>query len=111
MNNKMIGIASVFALTCFLLVLRHWFLSIGRPNRSRHDSTNKTQHGGFERNARAVEDDARLLCSRDIEAGSPNSAGGATRAAVAPHEGMSPMRFSAGRGGLTRRDNKGNVIQ
>jgi hypothetical protein len=36
MSNQMIGIAGVFALTLFLLLLRHCLLLLGRPNRSRH---------------------------------------------------------------------------
>ncbi len=36
MNNEMIGIAGVFALTLFLFLLRHFYLSIGRRDKSRH---------------------------------------------------------------------------
>ena len=36
MNNQTIGIAGVFVFTFFLFVLRHFFLSIGRTNKSRH---------------------------------------------------------------------------
>jgi hypothetical protein len=35
-SNQLIGIAGVFALTFFLFVLRHFYLSIGRTNKSRH---------------------------------------------------------------------------
>jgi hypothetical protein len=35
MNNQMIGIATVFALTVSLFALRHLLLSLGRPNRNR----------------------------------------------------------------------------
>jgi hypothetical protein len=35
MRNQMIGIAGVFALTFFLVALRHFFLSLGRANKGR----------------------------------------------------------------------------
>jgi hypothetical protein len=36
MNNQVIGIAGMFALTFVLFVILHCFLSLGRPNRRRY---------------------------------------------------------------------------
>ena len=36
MNNEAIGIGCVFALTFFLFLLRHLYLSIGQRDKSRH---------------------------------------------------------------------------
>lgn len=97
MNKQMIGIASVFALTFFLLVLRHCFLALGRPNRSRYVNPTAPR-GNLEMNTKAVEDDSWLLCSTDDDAGSPNRVDNATRAAPAPRDrGRTLLRFIAGR--------------
>jgi hypothetical protein len=84
MNNQMIGIAGVFAVTFFLLVLRHCFLSPGRARRSRH--VNPTRPRGHDESNKAVEDDSWLLWSSHNEAGSPNRDDEATRAAPAPRD-------------------------
>ncbi|MEK6406725.1 MAG: hypothetical protein AABN34_07165 [Acidobacteriota bacterium] len=70
MNNEMIGIAGVFALTFFLLVLRHCLASMGRARRSRH--VNASRPRGHDESKKSEEDDSWLLGSSDNEAGSPN---------------------------------------
>lgn len=70
MNNQMIGITGVFALTFLLLVLRHCFLSLGRTNRSRYVNPT-TPRRDHESKTESAEDDAWLLWSpeRDERAG------------------------------------------
>jgi hypothetical protein len=97
MNNQMIGITGVFALTFFLFVLRHFFLSLGRANKSRYVNPTAPR-GTFELNRKAVEDDSWLLWSPDNEAGSPSRVDETTRAARAPRDkGTTPLRFITGR--------------
>jgi hypothetical protein len=64
MNNQLIGIAGVFALTFILLVLRHWFLSLGRPSRRRYVAP-MALPGRHESNTKTVEDDSWLLWTPD----------------------------------------------
>ena len=85
MNNQTIGIAGVFALTFFLLVLRHCIHSLGRPNKKRNVNRT-TSCGNFELNTKAVDDDSWLLWSPDAEAGAPNRVDEARSAAQAPRD-------------------------
>jgi hypothetical protein len=97
MSNEIIGIVGVFAFTFFLFVLRHFYLSIGRTNKSRH-VTPTTPPGHYELSTKAVEDDSWLLWSPDNEAGSPNRVDEATKAAREPRdEGRTLLRLIAGR--------------
>ena len=59
MNNQMIGIGGVFALTFVLFVLLHRFLSLGRPNRRRYVKP-MTLHRGHESSTKSTEDNAWL---------------------------------------------------
>jgi hypothetical protein len=68
-SNQLIGIAGVFALTFFLLVLRHCFLLLGRANKSRYVNPT-TPRENFALNTKSVEDDSWLLWLPDNEAGS-----------------------------------------
>lgn len=79
MNNQLIGIAGVFALTFFLFLLRHCFLSLGRPNRRRYVNPTAPS-GNLELNSKAVEDDSWLIWQPDTEAGALNRHDEATRA-------------------------------
>jgi len=97
MNNQMIGITGVFALTFFLLLLRHCFLSRGRANRSRYVNRT-TSPGTFELNTKAVEDASWLLWSPEGDAGSPNRVDDAPRATPEPQdEGRPLLRLITGR--------------
>ena len=66
MNNQMIGIAGVFAVTLFLLVLRHCFLSLGRARRSRHVNPTAPRRD-HEPNLKSADDDAWLLWSPELD--------------------------------------------
>jgi hypothetical protein len=74
MSNQLIGIAGVFALTFFLFVIRHWFLSLGRANRSRYVNPT-TPRRDRESDITSADDNAWLLWSpeRDAQAGPPRS--------------------------------------
>jgi hypothetical protein len=63
-NNESIGIGSVFVLTLFLFLLRHFYLSIGRREKSRQ-VTPTTLGRNQKLNKRAAEDDAWLLWTPD----------------------------------------------
>jgi len=92
MTNEMIGIASVFAFTFFLLMLRHCLLSLGRARRSRH--LIPTRPRGHDESNKAVADDSWLFWSSDNEAGSRDSVDEAAKAAHAPGERRRPaLRF------------------
>jgi len=97
MNNQMIGITGVFALTFFLLLLRHCFLLLGRANRNRHVNRT-TSRETFELNTKAVEDDSWLLWSPEADAGSPNRVDDPPRAAPEPQDKGRPLlRLITGR--------------
>ncbi len=85
MNNQTIGIAGVFALTFFLLLLRHCLLSLGRANRNRYVNR-MTSRETSELNTKAVEDDSWLLWSPEAEAGSRNRVDDAPRATPEPQD-------------------------
>lgn len=85
MSNEIIGIGDVFAFTFLLFVLRHFYLSIGRTNKSRYANPT-TPPGHYELTTKVVEDDSWLLWSPDTEAGSTNRVDEATRAARAPRD-------------------------
>lgn len=85
MNNQTIGIAGVFALTFFLLALRHCIHLLGQPNRRRHVNPT-TLSGNFEVHPKPVEDDSWLLWSPDTEGGVPNRGDETTSAAPAPRD-------------------------
>jgi hypothetical protein len=72
MNNEMIGIIGVFALTLFLFVLRHLYLSFGRANRSGRTAP-ATFRRDHELNIGSDDDDGWLLWSpeRDAQSGPP----------------------------------------
>jgi len=59
----MIGITGVFALTFFLLVLLHWFLSLGRPKRGRFLRPTAPR-GTFQLKTKAVEDESPNVSQR-----------------------------------------------
>jgi hypothetical protein len=97
MNNQMIAIASVFALTFFLLALRHLLLSVGQSHRIRY--VNPALHRvSAESNPNDIEDDSWPFWSSDSETSSANRAGEATGASRAPrHKERPPMRVISGR--------------
>lgn len=72
MNNQMIGIAGVFAFTLFLFLLRHFYLSLGRPKKRRY-VTPTALPGNHEMHKKAARDDAWLLWTKD-----PDKQGGSS---------------------------------
>lgn len=67
MENQMIGVASVFAMTFFLFVLRHCLLSLGRPKRSGYVNPT-TLRRDYESNIESADDHAWLLWSPELDA-------------------------------------------
>jgi hypothetical protein len=64
-NNDVIGIGGVFALTGFLFLLRHFFLSIGREKSRR--VTPASPRANTESNRHSAADDGWLLWTPDHE--------------------------------------------
>ena len=64
MSNQMIGITGVFALTLFLLILRHCFLALGRVKRS-GNVTLTLPRASYEFDTKTGEDDSWLLWTSD----------------------------------------------
>jgi hypothetical protein len=64
MNNQMIGIAGVFAFTLFLFLLRHFYLSLGRPKKRRY-VTPTALPGNHEMHKKTASDDDWLLWTED----------------------------------------------
>jgi hypothetical protein len=65
MNNGVIGTISIFAFTCVLFALRHFYLSIGRPKKSVYFTPKPRRNP--ELNDGAVTDDAWLLWTEELE--------------------------------------------
>lgn len=76
--NQVIGIAGVFALTLFLLVLRHYFLSLGRVKRGGYVNPTAPSRN-FELKRKAVEDDSWLLWTPDPDPRAGSSKRGGNR--------------------------------
>jgi hypothetical protein len=74
MGNEIIGFGGSFALTFFLLLLRHLYLSLGRSNKSRYVAPTALS-ATRELNKKAAGDDARFLWTADLDGqgGSPSS--------------------------------------
>ena len=68
MNNEAIGIGCVFALTFFLFLLRHLYLSIGQRDRSRQVTAASPPPPANEKsNSGSGTDDAWLLWTPSLE--------------------------------------------
>lgn len=67
MNNEMIGIAGVFALTLFLFLLRHFYLSIGRRDKSGYVTPAPPGANKRESNSDSGTDDAWLLWTPETD--------------------------------------------
>ena len=94
MNNEMIGIAGVFALTLFLLLLRHFYLSIGRRDKSGH-ATTALPLGNKQSNSDPRTDDAWLLWTPETDqCNSSKRLDGelAERGKRAERKGISPLQ-------------------
>jgi hypothetical protein len=65
-NNESIGIGSVFVLTLFLFLLRHFYLSIGRREKSRHVSP-ATPRANKKSNTDSISDYAWLLWTPETD--------------------------------------------
>ena len=70
MNNEAIGIGCVFALTFFLFLLRHLYLSIGRRDHSRQVTPAPTAPGE-KSSSDSGADNAWLLWTPNLEAEVP----------------------------------------
>jgi hypothetical protein len=66
MKNQMIGIAGVFAFTLFLFLLRHFYLSLGRPNKRRYMIPTALP-GNHEMHKKPASDDDWLLWTKDSD--------------------------------------------
>ena len=85
MSNQTIGISGVFALTFLLFVLRHWFLSWGRPNSGRNVNSMNLRKD-HESSSNSAGDNAWLWWTPDID-----HRGGASKPRFGQHRGNRPF--------------------